>query len=154
MTYEVVALDTNVVIAVLDPLDAHHEVAVAFLEERAADPLILPAAVYAEVMAGPRPDLVKQFLREYRLRSVFNGMERIEVWELAGERFARYAANRTRSKGGVPRRILADFLIGAQVLLQPGNPALATLDAGFYRRYFPDLKIYALSESDRASGSR
>lgn len=147
MTYEVLALDSNVVIAVLDPLDAHHEAAVAFLEERATDPLILPAAVYAEVMAGPRPDLVKQFLREYRLRPVFNGLERIEVWELAAERFARYVKNRARSKGRAPRRILADFLIGAQVLMQPGAgyvPALATLDAGFFKRYFPELKTYDL----------
>ena len=147
MTYEVLALDSNVVIAVLDPLDAHHEAAVAFLEERATDPLILPAAVYAEVMAGPRPDVVKQFLREYRLRPVFNGLERIEVWELAAERFARYVKNRARSKGRAPRRILADFLIGAQVLMQPGAgyvPALATLDASFFKRYFPELKTYDL----------
>ncbi len=147
MTYEVVALDSNVVIAVLDPKDAHHEAAVAFLEERATDPLILPAAVYAEVMAGPQPDLVKQFLREYRLRPVFNGLERAEVWELAAERFARYVKNRARSQGRAPRRILADFLICAQVLMQPGAgyvPALATLDAGFFKRYFPELKTYDL----------
>ena len=99
MTYEVVALDSNVVIAVLGPMDKHHEAAVAFLEERATDPLILPAAVYAEVMAGPRPDLVKQFLREYRLRPVFNGLERAEVGELAAERFARYVKKPRKLQG-------------------------------------------------------
>jgi len=145
MPNEVINLDTNVVIAAIDPKDALHEAAVEFLDEHAADPLVLPAAVYAELLAIPHAEVVRRFLEAYRLRPVFSGLEGASVWELAAERFARYAENRRKSGGGQPRRILADFLIGAQALLQPGagfTPVIATLDGWFYERYFPELKIY------------
>jgi len=147
MTYEVIGLDTNVIIAALDPRDVHHEAAVAFLEAHAFDFLTLPAAVYAEVLVLPEAKLAKRFLEAYRLRPVFAGMDGPAVWELAAQRYARYVANRRRSRGGRPRRILADFLIGAQALAQPGTgyvPALATLDAGFFKKYFPELRVYDL----------
>ncbi len=156
MTFEVIFLDTNVVISVLDPKDLHHQAAVAFLEAHASDPLVLPAAVYAEVLAVPQAKLVKKFLDAYRLRPVFAGMESPEVWELVAERFARYAENRRKSHKEGPRRILADFLIGAQVLSAPSQgytPALASLDTGFFRRYFPELKVYDL-HSLRSSGRK
>jgi len=78
------------------------------------------------------------------LRPVFAGMESPEVWELAAERFARYAENRRKSGKQSPRRILADFLIGAQALTGSGvesSPILATFDARFFRRYFSELKV-------------
>ena len=151
MTFEVIFLDTNVVIAALDPKDLYHQAAVAFLEAHASDPLVLPAAVYAEVLAVPRAGLVKEFLDAYRLRPVFAGLESPEVWELAAERFARYAENRRKSGKQGPRRILADFLIGAQALVQPDTdyvPALATLDVRFFKIYFSELKIYNLLALD------
>jgi len=149
MTFEVIFLDTNVVISALDPKDLHHQAAVAFLEAHASDPLVLPAAVYAEVLAVPQAELVKEFLDAYRLRPVFAGMESPEVWELAAERFARYAENRRKSGKQSPRRILADFLIGAQALTGSGvesSPAFATFDARFFRRYFPELKVLGLTD--------
>ena len=66
-------------------------------------------------------------------------MDSPRVWELAAERYAQYVRNRKRSGGSEPRRILADFLIRAQVLAQPGlgyTPAIATFDPGVYSRYF------------------
>ncbi len=147
MTYEVISLDTNVLIAALNPSDVHHEAAVGFLEAHSGDPLVLPAAVYAEVLAVPGARVVRRFLEAFRLRPIFSAMDSAAVWELAAERYARYAQNRKRSGDGGPRRILADFLIGAQSLKQPGlgyTPAIATLDGRFYARYFPELKLYAL----------
>ena len=144
MTFEVIFLDTNVVIAALDPKDLHHQAAVAFLEAHASEPLVLPAAVYAEVLAVPQAELVKEFLDAYRLRPVFAGMESPEVWGLAAERFARYAENRRKSGERGPRRILADFLIGAQAMTGSAvesSPVLATFDARFFRRYFPELSV-------------
>ncbi len=148
MTFEVIYLDTNVVLAALDPKDLHHEAAVTFLEAHASDPLVLPAAVYAEVRVGPEAELVKRFLDAYRLRPVFAGMESAQVWELAAERFARYADNRRKSHKEGPRRILADFLIGAQALVgssSEADPVLATFDARFFRRYFPELGVFDLA---------
>lgn len=145
MGYEVISLDSNVVIAALNPGDAHHEAAVRFLDAHAGDVLVLPAAVYAEVLALPGGKAVRKFLEGFRLRPVFSAMDSSKVWELAAERYAQYVQNRRRSGGGEPRRILADFLIGAQALAQPGlgyTPAIATFDPGVYARYFPELKLY------------
>lgn len=141
-----IALDTNLVIAALVPQDAHHARALRFLKEHAQDELVLPAAVYAELLATPGFRAVKRFLEGYKLSPVFEGLDAPRMWELAGERFGAYAQNRRSSGGGPPRRILADFLIGAQVLFWRirRDSALATLDPRFYRRYFPEVPLYDL----------
>ncbi|WP_457636631.1 type II toxin-antitoxin system VapC family toxin [Oceanithermus sp.] len=148
MPFELIGLDSNVVIAALNQHDAHHENALIFLEDHATDPLVLPAAVYAELLAVPHAEVIRAFIEAYRIRPVFSPLEEAVVWELAAERFARYAEQRRRSGGGLPRRILADFLIAAQMLNLTGTgyaPAIASLDASFYRRYFPELGFYDLS---------
>jgi len=145
MSAEVISLDSNVIIAALDPGDVHHRQAVAFLDEKSVYPLLLPAACYAELLAGPEPELVKEFLALFRVHPVFSILENAAVWELAAERYRLYAGNRKRSRAGAPRRILTDFLVGAQALLQPGagyRPALASFDGGFYEKYFGELVLY------------
>lgn len=54
----------------------------------------------------------------------------------AGVAFQHY-----RQRGGKRDRILADFLIGAHA--QSHCARLVTRDRGFYRDYFPELKIVA-----------
>ena len=54
----------------------------------------------------------------------------------AGKRFQAY--RRTRREADHPR-ILPDFLIGAQALVD--GAALLTRDPKLYRRYFPDLTL-------------
>ena len=53
---------------------------------------------------------------------------------LAGHAFRRY-----RRRGGTRRRILADFMIGAHAVVE--GAALLTRDRGFYRDYFPKLRL-------------
>ena len=53
---------------------------------------------------------------------------------LAGRLFRQY-----RDSGGPRERILPDFLIGAHASEQADR--LASLDRGYYRRYFPKLKL-------------
>ncbi|TML51928.1 MAG: PIN domain-containing protein [Actinobacteria bacterium] len=48
-----IVLDASVVIAHLDPADAHHDQAMAFLLEHADDDLRLPASAYAETLVDP-----------------------------------------------------------------------------------------------------
>lgn len=48
-----IVLDASVVIAHLDPADAHHERATALLLEHADDDLRLPASAYAETVVDP-----------------------------------------------------------------------------------------------------
>ena len=60
-----------------------------------------------------------------------------QVWREAGLRYRSYSERRRRSGGGSPRRLLADFVIGAHALLQADR--LLTLDSEIYARNFPEL---------------
>jgi len=60
------------------------------------------------------------------------------VWVDAGRRYWRYAGHRRKSGSG-PKRLLADFLIGAHALLQADR--LMSLDPIRYKHYFPELKL-------------
>jgi hypothetical protein len=61
------------------------------------------------------------------------------VWRAAGKSFQKYATRRRKQRSGQPRRILADFLIGAHALEK--GYSLLTLDDGIYRAAFPKLHI-------------
>lgn len=62
------------------------------------------------------------------------------VWRTAGARYGAYARDRRRQRGDTgPRRILADFLIGAHAFHLAN--ALLTSDTRIYGTYFADLKV-------------
>jgi predicted nucleic acid-binding protein len=67
-----IVLDASVVIAHLDPADAHHERATALLLEHADDDLRLPASAYAETLVDPahsgRLDAVRDAIDSLGLR--------------------------------------------------------------------------------------
>lgn len=61
-----------------------------------------------------------------------------DVWLLAAERFREYA-NRRRDDPDHPKRLLADFLIGAQAAVRGGR--LLTFDERTFAAAFPELTI-------------
>jgi predicted nucleic acid-binding protein len=61
------------------------------------------------------------------------------VWRTAAKSFQKYANRGRKQRTNQPRRILADFLIGAHAL-QKGH-SLLTLDEGIYRAAFPKLHL-------------
>lgn len=61
------------------------------------------------------------------------------VWRTTGKSFQKYASRRRKQRAGQPRRILADFLIGAHALEK--GYSLLTLNEGLYRAAFPKLHI-------------
>ena len=61
------------------------------------------------------------------------------IWRTAGKSFQKYANRRRNQRAGQPRRVLADFLIGAHALEK--GYSLLTLDEGIYRAAFPKLHI-------------
>lgn len=102
--------------------------------------LIISAPVYAELLAHPSvpESALIQFLHETGI--VLDVALESAVWRESGLRFARYARQRRAEKRlDHPRRILADFIIGAHALLRADR--LMTLDQKHYKICFPELRL-------------
>lgn len=135
-----VALDTNVIVALWDAGEALHPVARKALEAAASrEALTISGVVYAELIGAPgRSEVfVDRFCEEAGIAVEWELKEKI--WRTAGMAFQAYALRRKRQGGGGPRRLLADFLIGAHAM--ENGYKLLTLDGGVYRRAFPGLKL-------------
>ena len=135
-------VDSNVLIALWDLDDALNRLAQAALDQALArGKLVVPAPVYAELLAFPKR--TEEFLQGYfRETSIAIDWDLSEnVWKAAGRAFGTYAPRRRRVGERAPRRVLVDFLIGAYAE-QNGYPLL-TFDRGIYRRAFPKLKLLA-----------
>ena len=135
-----VALDTNVTVALWDATDALHPVARRALEAVSSrEALVICGVVYAELIGAPgrTEAFVDRFCEEAGIAVEWELKERI--WRKAGVAFQGYATRRKKQSGAEPRRLLADFLIGAHAL--EDGYKLLTLDGGMYRRAFPGLKL-------------
>ena len=136
----ITAIDTNILVALWDKDDTLNSAAQAALDAAfARGKLVISGAVYAELLAFPRrsESFLDQFLKETDIGVEWATEE--SVWRVAGKAFQRYANRRRKQTAGDPRRILADFLIGAHALEH--NYTLLTLDEGIYRAAFPKLRI-------------
>jgi predicted nucleic acid-binding protein len=101
--------------------------------------LLISALVFAELLAFPGREEVflDSFLRDTGIQVDWDLNE--SIWRIAGRAFQAYAARRRKQRDEGPRRILADFLVGAHALRHAHR--LLTLDAGLYRSAFPHLRI-------------
>jgi len=138
-----IALDTNIIVYSLAGVPQTAEAASRALENAAnrGGILVLSAPVYAELLAIPessKADL-DAFIAESGIRVDWEISP--SSWTVAGLAFAAYARRRKRAKIDAPRRILADFVIGAHALVV-GH--LLTTDPSFYRTNFPELGVLAL----------
>ncbi len=137
------AIDTNVIIALWQTDDAFNTLAESMLERTGArGQLVIAAPVFAELMAAPgraapgrNVDLLEDFFRETGIRIDWVLDER--AWRMAGAAFQAYAMRRRRSGEPAPRRILADFLIGAHALRFGYH--LLTFDRKLYPTAYPEL---------------
>jgi predicted nucleic acid-binding protein len=134
------AVDTNVIIALWD-----RNLAVSNAAQNALDaalgrgPLVLSAPVYAELMAAPGRSeaFLNKFCDETGIAVEFDLDE--PTWRMAGRAFQAYAGRRRKQRDPGPRRILADFLIGAHASRH--GYSLLTLDDHLYRVAFSTLKV-------------
>ncbi|MGI8991730.1 MAG: type II toxin-antitoxin system VapC family toxin [Bryobacteraceae bacterium] len=137
------AIDTNVIISLWDQDEALSSTARSALEKAfRLGNLIVAAPVFSELMAGQRR--TEQFLDSF-LRETGISVEWVldqAVWRLAGRAFQTYAATRRMRRDSGPRRIPADFVIGAHAM--SGGFNLLTFDGGIHRKAFPGIRITEL----------
>ena len=134
------AIDTNALVALwdVDPeLNAAAQKALDSAQQRGA--LAVSGAVYAELLAlpGRTEKMLDEFFHATAIRVDWEAGE--QIWRVAGRAFQSYVERRKRSKEELPRRILADFFIGAHAALH--RYSLMTLDQRLYRAAFPKLRI-------------
>ena len=135
------AVDTNVFAALLR--GGAEETGLARRALRKADDagaLVISPPVYAELAAAPGGDAgaLDAFLERAEVRVDWVMGE--DVWREAARAYKEYAERRrAQPDGHGPRRILADFVVGAHALLLAS--ALLTFDRRLYRAAFPGLEV-------------
>ncbi len=134
------AIDTNIIVALWDRDARLNSAAQSALDAALGrGGLIIAAPVFAELMACPGRDqaFLDMFFQDAGIAIDWNLNE--ATWRAAGQAFQAYAARRRRQGEPGPRRILAEFVIGAHAL-QKGY-CLLTLDDRLYQAAFPTLEI-------------
>jgi hypothetical protein len=134
------ALDTNVLSALLSGKEKDTLKAQKLLSQAAKEgDLLISPIVYAELRAAPQgsEETLELFLKSLRIELHWQLDE--AIWRQASTAYRAYAARRRKQKAGSPKRLLADFIIGAHALEQADR--LITFDQGKYRAAFPGLVL-------------
>jgi len=134
------AIDTNVIVALWDRDKTLSLAAQSGLDSALGrGSLVMAAPVFAELMAAPgrSESFLNSFCKSTGIIIDWNLEE--PVWRTAGQAFQAYAGRRRKQRESGPRRILADFLIGAHAWRK--DYPLLTLDDHLYRAAFPDLSL-------------
>ncbi len=134
------AVDTNVLVALWDRDPELNHAAQGALDEAASvGALVISAPVYCELLAAPGRtiEFLESFLKETGIAVDWELDQ--QVWRLAAEAFRCYASRRRKAGDPGPRRVLADFVIGAHASLRAGR--LLTLDDRVFRTSFPKLAV-------------
>ncbi len=153
----ITAVDTNVLLDVLNPGETHTEISeMALSQARSGGSLIICEPVYSELAAHFRERAVlDQFLDDMGVQ-LFPSEPTVlfragRAWSehlqrlpraLACPRCGATEAIRCRACGASiqsRQHVLADFLIGAHASLQ--SERLLTRDKGYYATYFPELAL-------------
>lgn len=137
----ITALDTNILVALWDSDDALNSAALTALDDAfSRGSLVISGAVFAELMAFPKrtEGFLNDFLTDTQITVDWATDE--TIWRTAGRAFGTYADRRRKQRVDGPRRILADFFIGAHAF--ENGYSLLTLDDGIYRSAFPKLRIF------------
>ena len=136
----ITAVDTNVLVGLWDRDDSLNSAAQNALDNAFANgQLVINGAVLAELLAFPRRTeaFIEEFLDDTGISVDWIIDE--SIWRSAGRAFQGYAKRRRRQDVTGPRRILADFVIGAHAFEK--GYTLLTLDDGIYKAAFPKLRV-------------
>lgn len=132
-------IDTNVLSALLGAEPNAPAISDTLNTLRRVGLLVIHGSVYAELLAAPgnTQSHLDSFLMRGQVRVDWETSQ--AVWQMSGRAYSSYARRRAKSGGGQPRRILADFLIGAHALSL--GASLITLDDTHYRSAYPTLPL-------------
>jgi predicted nucleic acid-binding protein len=134
------AIDSNVLIALWNEDDSLNTLARSALDAALGrGSLVIAAPVFAELLAAPSRTeaFLDAFCKGTGIAVDWTLAE--AVWRAAGRAFQQYLVRRRTHRDPGPRRILADFIIGAHALHHGFH--LLTLDDCLYRATFPRLTI-------------
>lgn len=134
-----IAIDSNVLVGLWSSDDAlNHEAQEALDAASERGRLVIAAPVYVELRAVPGRDevIVDTFLARTGVMVDWKIEERI--WREAATANNEYVARR-RKNFKLPRRIAADFVIGAHALVR--GYSLLTFDQRTFRSAFPGLTL-------------
>lgn len=133
------SLDTNILVTLWQGQPGALALTDLLLKLQLDGPMVVCAPVWVELcgLPGLRPSEVSRLLGELDVEVEFE--IRQMVWERAATAYAAYTRRRREAGGGVPRRLMADFVIGAHGVTACHR--LVTADSAFYRRCFPQLKV-------------
>jgi len=153
----ITALDTNILLDILI-LDAPHgDVSEESLTKALeAGSVVISEAVYAELAAHfPAQEKMDRFLQETNIHPCPSGVDALYLAGKAWREYLQRCPNSTVctscgttqdfrcSKCGSPflprQHVVADFLIGAHASIHADR--LLTRDRGYYRAYFPGLRL-------------
>jgi len=127
------SIDTNILLDVFLP-DNRFAAGSAKLLKLAYDEgaMIICDIVYAELV----PQFEDRRSLDDTLATIHVSLSSLDrdIALVAGERWARY-----RRSGGRKKRIITDFLIGAHATIRAER--FLTRDRGFYKSYFPELRV-------------
>lgn len=134
------ALDTNVVSDLWTPDPAVSKPARAALETAAQrGALVMCGAVFAELLAAPGRS--QALLDEFVVATGASVDWSLDepIWRAAGAAYQAHANRRRPAGASPPRRLLADFVIGAHAARRAD--AILTSDPSLYRRHFAGLRV-------------
>jgi len=132
------AVDSNVFVALWSSDNDVSGLAEGVLDESAdLGGLVICPVVFCELVAAPGRDeqFVMKFLRDTSVAVDWDLDE--GTWWMAAEAFRGYAVRRRKQREPGPRRLLADFVIGAHAARRANR--LLTLDEKLYRAAYPRL---------------
>ncbi len=130
----VTAIDSNVLIDLLGAETRFTATSISALDAaRMEGALVICPLVAAEISGHFRsPSALEENLTAMGIAVAEMSFATLH---LAGTIFVRYRQRSAKPK----ERMLVDFLVGAHALRQAG--ALLTRDRGYYRTYFPELRV-------------
>jgi predicted nucleic acid-binding protein len=135
-----ISVDSNILVALISQNPATSAPAMSiFQKATATGPVYACGAVFSEMLGYPsrNSDDMQEFITTLGIILDWK-MEKAD-WVAAGDAYRGYVLRRQASSGGLPRRMVTDFLIGAHAAVR--GYTLLTADRRLYSAAFPNLRM-------------